>query len=173
VAIRYIRTAVHLKRRLSRWNIATHLKRWSQPPRHDHSLQLVSSILYLLLDLIPDWLLFTPRGHATLLSLSPTFQLLSEICIDNLCVQLINNYLLNNNLSLFGGLFRCLFLPAAHMPPNQFESFCEQNLFFFLCLKPCDQGVKLKGYYPYFGVQPFTFPSKYFATLQKGRGHFM
>jgi hypothetical protein len=35
------------------------------------------------------------------------------------------------------------------------------------------QGVKLKGYYPYFGVQPFTFPSKYFATLQKGRGHFM
>jgi hypothetical protein len=25
----------------------------------------------------------------------------------------------------------------------------------------------LKGYYPYFGVQPFTFPSKYFATLQK------
>jgi hypothetical protein len=34
------------------------------------------------------------------------------------------------------------------------------------------QGVKLKGYYPYFGVQPFTFPSKYFATLQKGRGNF-
>jgi len=39
--------------------------------------------------------------------------------------------------------------------------------------RPGDQGVKLKGYYPYFGVQPFTFPSKYFATLQKGRGHFM
>jgi hypothetical protein len=33
-------------------------------------------------------------------------------------------------------------------------------------------GMKLKGYYPYFGVQPFTFPSKYFATLQKGRGKF-
>jgi hypothetical protein len=31
-------------------------------------------------------------------------------------------------------------------------------------------GNKLKGYYPYFGVQPFTFPSKYFATLQKGKG---
>jgi hypothetical protein len=29
------------------------------------------------------------------------------------------------------------------------------------------QGVKLKGYYPYFGVQPFTFPSKYFATFKK------
>jgi hypothetical protein len=36
-----------------------------------------------------------------------------------------------------------------------------------------DQGIKLKGYYPYFGVQPFTFPSKYFATLQKGRGNFL
>jgi hypothetical protein len=35
------------------------------------------------------------------------------------------------------------------------------------------QGIKLKGYYPYFGVQPFTFPSKYFATLQKGRGNFL
>jgi hypothetical protein len=35
------------------------------------------------------------------------------------------------------------------------------------------QGVKLKDYYPYFGVQPFTFPSKYFATLQKGRGIFL
>jgi hypothetical protein len=35
------------------------------------------------------------------------------------------------------------------------------------------QGAKLKGYYPYFGVQPFTFLSKYFATLQKGRGNFM
>jgi hypothetical protein len=35
------------------------------------------------------------------------------------------------------------------------------------------QGVKLKGYYPYFGVHPFTFPSKYFATLQKGRGIFL
>ena len=35
------------------------------------------------------------------------------------------------------------------------------------------QGIKLKGYYPYFGVQPFTFPSKYFATLQKGRGKFL
>jgi hypothetical protein len=39
-------------------------------------------------------------------------------------------------------------------------------------MKPL-QGVKLKGYYPYFGVQPFTFPSKYFATLQKGRGNFL
>jgi hypothetical protein len=38
---------------------------------------------------------------------------------------------------------------------------------------PQDQGVKLKGYYPYFGVQPFKFPSKYFATLQKGRGNFL
>jgi hypothetical protein len=36
-----------------------------------------------------------------------------------------------------------------------------------------EQGIKLKGYYPYFGVQPFTFPSKYFATLQKGRGNFL
>ena len=35
------------------------------------------------------------------------------------------------------------------------------------------QGIKLKGYYPYFGVQPFTFPSKYFATFQKGRGNFL
>jgi hypothetical protein len=35
------------------------------------------------------------------------------------------------------------------------------------------QGVKLKGYYFYFGVQPFTFLSKYFATLQKGRGNFL
>jgi hypothetical protein len=35
------------------------------------------------------------------------------------------------------------------------------------------QGVKLKGYYPYFGVQPFTFPSKYFANLQKGSGNFL
>jgi hypothetical protein len=34
-------------------------------------------------------------------------------------------------------------------------------------------GLKLKGYYPYFGVQPFTFPSKYFATLQNGRGNFL
>jgi hypothetical protein len=34
-------------------------------------------------------------------------------------------------------------------------------------------GIKLKGYYPYFGVQPFIFPSKYFATLQKGRGNFL
>lgn len=76
-----------VKRRLSRRNIATHLKRWSQPSRHDHSLRLISSILYLLLDLIPDWLLFTPRGNGTLLSLSPTFQLLSAICTDNLCVK--------------------------------------------------------------------------------------
>jgi hypothetical protein len=36
-----------------------------------------------------------------------------------------------------------------------------------------DQGIKLKGYNPYFGVQPFTFLSKYFATLQKGRGNFL
>jgi hypothetical protein len=35
------------------------------------------------------------------------------------------------------------------------------------------QGIKLKGYYSYFGVQPFTFPSKYFATLQKGRSNFL
>jgi hypothetical protein len=38
---------------------------------------------------------------------------------------------------------------------------------------PVIQGIKLKGYYPYFGVQLFTFPSKYFATLQKGRGNFL
>ena len=37
-------------------------------------------------------------------------------------------------------------------------------------LRYVGQGIILKGYYPYFGVQPFTFPSKYFATLQKGRG---
>jgi hypothetical protein len=36
-----------------------------------------------------------------------------------------------------------------------------------------EHGIKLKGYYPYFGVQPFTFPSKHFATLQKGRGDFL
>jgi hypothetical protein len=36
-----------------------------------------------------------------------------------------------------------------------------------------EHGLKLKGYYPYFWVQPFTFPSKYFATLQKGRGNFL
>jgi hypothetical protein len=29
------------------------------------------------------------------------------------------------------------------------------------------RGLKLNGYYPYFGVYPFTFPSKYFASLQK------
>ena len=40
-------------------------------------------------------------------------------------------------------------------------------------LCPPKQGIKLKGYYPYFGVQPFTFPSKYFATLQNGRGNFL
>ena len=38
--------------------------------------------------------------------------------------------------------------------------------------RPQGQGIKLKGYYPYFGVQPFTFASKYFATLQKGSGNF-
>jgi hypothetical protein len=42
-----------------------------------------------------------------------------------------------------------------------------------IIVHPDCQGVKLKGYYPYFGVQPFTFLSKYFATLQKGRGNFL
>jgi hypothetical protein len=28
-----------------------------------------------------------------------------------------------------------------------------------------EQVIELKGFYPYFGVQPFTFPSKHFATL--------
>jgi hypothetical protein len=36
-----------------------------------------------------------------------------------------------------------------------------------------EQVIELKSYYPYFGVQPFTFPSKHFATLQKGRGSFL
>jgi hypothetical protein len=39
--------------------------------------------------------------------------------------------------------------------------------------RPWQQAIKLKGYYPYFGVQPFTCPSKYFATLQKGSGNFL
>jgi hypothetical protein len=30
----------------------------------------------------------------------------------------------------------------------------------YLVSKWLKQGIKLKGYYPYFGVQPFTFPSK-------------
>ena len=49
---------------------------------------------------------------------------------------------------------------------------CMQLICFLsFCVHP--HGIKLKGYHPYFGVQPFTFPSKYFATLQKGRGNFL
>ena len=38
-----------------------------------------------------------------------------------------------------------------------------------LITKSLGHGIKSKGYYPYFGVHPFTFPSNYFATLQNQR----
>lgn len=73
-------------------------ERLSQPPRHNN--WLILSILYPFLDLIPDWLLFSLQGHSALLSLAPTFQLLSALCIGNWCVQLINNIYFNNGFVL-------------------------------------------------------------------------